>query len=220
MRITWLGLLFVSLLASGSALHAQIAVYSFESTAAPTSVASNLSGSVFSGNLGSPAIGSGIPVYSAGSGGGYFTASTWTGLAPGTNYFEFTLTPDSGHDFSLTAISFGYRATSTGPNAFAVRSSADSFGSTLASGTITNDSAWHSTGNLSITLSGLTTATTLRIYGSGASSNSGTLRVDDVALNGSVTAIPEASTYAAILGLLALTGVLLRRRKSRQPARI
>jgi len=215
MRTIRLGLLFLSLLASGGALTAQLVVYSFGSSAAPTAVASDLSASVFSGSLGAPATGSGSPVYAAGSGGGYFTASAWTGGAPGTNYFEFTLTPDFGYGLSLSSISFGYRATGTGPTAFAVRSSSDVFSSTLASGTITNDSAWHSTGPLSITLSSLTAATTLRVYASGASSSLGTLRVDDVTLSGSVTAIPESSTYAAIFGLLAFAGGLLHRRRMR-----
>jgi hypothetical protein len=215
MRTIRLGLLLLSLLASGGALTAQLVVYSFGSSAAPTSVASNLSASVFSGSLGAPATGSGNPTYSAGSGGGYFTATTWTGVSPGTNYFAFTLTPGSGYGLSLASLSFGYRASGTGPTAFAVRSSSDVFSSTLVSGTITNDSVWHSTGPLSITLSSVTAPTTLRIYASGTSNNLGTLRVDDVTLSGAVTAIPEASTYAAILGLLALSGVLLHRRRMR-----
>jgi hypothetical protein len=202
-------------------MHAQIVTYSFGSVASPTVaatiVAPNLSAGVFSGHTGSPATGSGNPVYATGSGGGYFTAAAWTGSAPGTNYFEFTLTPDAGYEFSLSAISFGYRATSTGPTAFAVSSNLDSFASALASGTIANDSLWHSTGTLSITLSSLTAPTTLRIYGSGASSGLGTLRVDDVTLHGAVTAVPEPSTYAVLLGLLALVGVMLRRRAP-QPA--
>jgi hypothetical protein len=219
MGFSRLALLIIALPAMGGALRAQIVTYAFGSAAAPTSaatfVAANLSASVFSGNLGSPATNSGTPVYSAGSGGGYFTASVWTGSAPGTNYFEFTLTPDSGYEFSLSSISFGYRATGTGPNAFAVRSSSDSFASALTSGVITSDSSWHSTGTLSITLSSLTAATTLRVYGFGASSGSGTLRVDDVTLNGTVTAIPEPSAYAALLGAVALAGAMLRRRRLR-----
>jgi len=210
------GLLIYAVLAFGTAAHSQLVVYSFGSTGAPTtsatSVSANLSASVFSGNLGSPATGGTTPLYTAGSGGSYFSATTWTGSAPGSNYFEFTLTPDSGYAFSATSVSFGYRATGTGPTAFAIRSSSDSYSSNLASGSITNDSLWYSSGALSITLSSVASATTLRIYGSGASAGGGTFRVDDVTIAGSVTAVPEPSTYAAILGVVALLGVMIRRR--------
>jgi hypothetical protein len=94
-----------------------------------------------------------------------------------------------------------------------VRSGADAFASTLAAGTITGDSAWHSSGSLSMTLSGLSAPITLRIYGSGASSSLGTLRIDDVTLSGSVTAVPEPATYASILGIAALVGAAIRRRR-------
>ena len=125
----------------------------------------------------------------------------------------FTLTPNSGYQLSITSITFGYRATSTGPIAYAVRSNADSYAANLASGAITNDAAWSSSGAQSITLSGLSTTTTLRIYGSGASAGGGTFRVDDVTIAGSVAAIPEPSTYALILGAVALAGVMFRRHR-------
>jgi hypothetical protein len=222
MRITRLGLLLVVISASGGALRAQIVTYAFGSVATPTTsattVAENLSAGAFAGNLGSPSTGSGNPVYTAGSGDGYFTASNWTGPAPGTNYFEFTLTPNSGYGLTVTSLSFGYRATATGPTAFVLRSSSDSFAANLAVGTITNDSSWRSSGPLSITLSGLTGATTLRLSGSGASSSLGTLRIDDVTLEGAVTAVPEPAAFAAIIGALTLAGVVFRRRKGRPAA--
>lgn len=206
-----------ALMLLGCAAQGQIAVYSFGTAGSPTagatSVASNLTASVFAGNLGAPAPGGTSPLYTAGSGGGYFAASSWTGAAPGSNYFEFTLTPDAGYTFSATYLSFGYRATSTGPTNFAVRSSTDAYASNLASGTITGDSTWRPSGTLTITLSGLNTATTFRIWGSGASSSLGTFRVDDVTVHGSVTAVPEPSTYAAILGALMLAGAVIRRQR-------
>ena len=217
MKMMRLGFLIWAVLAIGGAAHAQVVVFGFGSTGSPTtgatSVSSNITASVFSGSVGSPATGGSSPLYTAGSGGSYFSATSWTGAAPGTNYFEFTLTPNSGYQLSITSLTFGYRATSTGPTAFAVRSNSDSYAANLASGTITNDAAWYSSGALSITLSGLSTATTLRIYGSGASAGGGTFRVDDVTVAGSVTAIPEPSTSAAIIAVVALAGVMIRRHR-------
>ena len=211
------GLLSIAMLAMTCAVQAQIVIYSFGTSGSPTtnasSTASDVSASVFSGLNGTPATGSGSPVYSAGSGGSYFTATAWTGAAPGSNYFQFTITPDSGYSISTTTLTFGYRATPTGPTAYSIRSSADSYTANLASGSFTNDGNWSSVGSISITLSGLVSATTLRLYGSGASTAGGTLRVDDVGLSGSVTAIPESSTYAAILGTLTLLGVVIWRRR-------
>ncbi len=205
------------MLAMTCAVQAQIVIYSFGTSGSPTtnasSTASDVSASVFSGLNGTPATGSGSPVYSAGSGGSYFTATAWTGAAPGSNYFQFTITPDSGYSISTTTLTFGYRATPTGPTAYSIRSSADSYTANLASGSFTNDGNWSSVGSISITLSGLVSATTLRLYGSGASTAGGTLRVDDVGLSGTVTAIPESSTYAAILGTVTLLGVVIWRRR-------
>ena len=205
------------MLAMTCSVQAQIVIYSFGTSGSPTtnasSTASHVSASVFSGLNGGPATGSGSPVYAAGSGGSFFTATTWTGAAPGSNYFQFTITPDSGYSISATTLTFGYRATPTGPTAYAIRSSADSYTANLASGSFTNDGNWSSVGSISITLSGLVSATTLRLYGSGASAAGGTLRVDDVGLSGTVTAIPESSTYAAILGTLTLLGVVIWRRR-------
>ena len=205
------------MLAMTCSVQAQIVIYSFGTSGSPTtnasSTASDVSASVFSGLNGTPATGSGSPVYSAGSGGSYFTATAWTGAAPGSNYFQFTITPDSGYSISTTTLTFGYRATPTGPTAYSIRSSADSYTANLASGSFTNDGNWSSVGSISITLSGLVSATTLRLYGSGASTAGGTLRVDDVGLSGTVTAIPESSTYAAILGTVTLLGVVIWRRR-------
>jgi hypothetical protein len=211
-----------ALMILGCTAQGQIAVYSFGTAGSPTagvtSVASNLTASAFSGNLGTPGPGGTSPLYTAGSGGGYFAAASWTGAAPGSNYFEFTLTPNAGYAFTTTSMTFGYRATSTGPTNLAVRSSFDTYATNLASGTITGDSVWRSSGTLTITLSGMNTATTFRIFGSGASSGVGTFRVDDVTVNGSVTAIPEPSTYAVILGAMALTGAIIRRRRRTRTA--
>ncbi|MBI2514296.1 MAG: PEP-CTERM sorting domain-containing protein [Opitutae bacterium] len=217
-RILFLALALTSA-ATAPRAQAQLVTYTFGSSASPTtaanSVATNLGASAFSGSLGSPTTGSGTPVYSAGSGGSFFTASAWTGSAPGSNYFEFTLTPTNGYRFDVTSISFGYRATGTGPTAIAIRSTNDGYASNLASSTLTNDGTWHASGAISITLSALSSATTIRVYGSGASASGGTLRLDDVTLNGTVSAVPEPAAIAAFGGMAALLAVIVHRRRQR-----
>jgi hypothetical protein len=195
---------------------AQLVIFSFGSAGSPTNTATaldaDLTASVFSGNVGTPTTGSTSPLYSAGSGGAYFTANGWTGASPGTNYFSFTLQPSPGHEFSVTSLSFGYRTTSTGPTDFVVRSSADAYAANLIAGILVGDSTWHSTGTLAFTLPGLDEATTFRIMASGASSSLGTFRIDDVTLGGAVSAVPEPGTYALILGAAVLGVLVLRRR--------
>lgn len=221
-RPTLLVSLLTLLLALALPLPAQLVVYSFgpsgTPTTAATSVAGDLAASAFTGFAGGATTGAGAPLFSAGSGGSYFSASGWNGPAPGPNYLEFTLTPNSGFEFSVASLSFGYRATASGPTAFAVRSSADAFANNLANGTFLADSTWHGTGALALALAPLEAATTFRIYASGASSALGTLRVDDVALAGSVSAVPEPATWASLLGASALGFAVWRRKRTARPA--
>ena len=82
--------------------------------------------------------------YTAASGAYNAGAAARTGsLSTSTNaYFEFTVTPNSSYQFSLGAISFGSRQTSTGPKAYSLRSSADNYLSDLATGTLLANSTW------------------------------------------------------------------------------
>ena len=110
------------------------------------------------------------------------TGSLVTG-ASGSAYFQFMLTPSANVTFALTGISFGSRSTSTGPQAFSLRSSADSYASDIAAGTMSANSTWvlHSISGLAFSSE---TATTFRIYGySGAGSpaaGTANWRVDDL----------------------------------------
>lgn len=192
-----------------------LAVYTFGSsspTAGATTSAAGLDAGDFAGLTGAPGLGTGSPLFTAGSGGAFFTASGWRSGTPGVNWFEFTLTPQSGYQFTTSELSFGYRATSSGPTAFAVRSSLDGFVQNLAAGGFAADSLWHSSGLLPVTLALPAAATTFRLYGWGASSTAGTLRVDDVAVFGSTAAnVPDSLAGPELLAVLAAL-VLARRR--------
>jgi hypothetical protein len=219
------GALFCAGLSAGTT-GAQIVAYGFSaSSAGPTSSDANVVGGPVANGGGVMTTSNSSPVssgYSGASGGYFIFDNGWTGAAPGTNYFQFTVTPSSA-SVAVTSISFGYResGTNTGPTSFFVRSSADGYGADLASGSLTNsDNNWHSTGATSVTLT-FTSTTTLRIYANGASNNTPTLRIDDISLNGTVTAIPEPESVAAWLGAFALGAAVIgrSRRKRCQSAR-
>ena len=211
MKVRWSILVTLAIVSTGA--NAQLLVYDFTSeSVAPTENATNVSGGDFS-SLGGGTTSSGSPVAPVGTSRSfYFYDSGWTS----ENYFQFTISAASGYEISLSGINFYYRSTSTGPVTFDIRSSSDSYASSLANGSLNNDSDWYSATN-SVTLSGISN-TTVRIYasttGNSSATGGGTLRIDDVDVLGSVnlSAVPEPSTYAALAGLTILGFAAYRRR--------
>lgn len=216
------------LLASSLSAQTTLLQYSFTSQSlSPTSSPiTNITGGDFSSNdVGSTS--NGTPVsqgYTGASGSYYFSDNNWTGTSPGTNYFTFTVTPESGYSVSISSISFGYKQSSTsGATSFSIYSSKDSYSTSLASGTL--DTAYATTGGTqgnswglassSVTLT-FTSATTIRIYANGASTGTATLRGDDFTISGSVSPVPEPSTAAILAGAAVLGFVATRHR--RRPA--
>ena len=107
--------------------------------------------------------------------------------ASGSAYFELTMTPNAGHQLTLTGISFGTRSTSTGPQAYALRSSLDGYTSDLATGTISNTSVWALKSNSGLFIAGgYGTAVTFRVYGysgtGSAAANTANWRIDDLTI--------------------------------------
>jgi hypothetical protein len=117
--------------------------------------------------------------------------------ANGSAYFELTLTPASGYTVQVNNLSFGRRATSTGPQRYVVKSNADNYVDSLAADTIANNSGWalESPTVKSVT-SAAGTALTLRFYfynGVGSSSaNTANFRIDDVTLTVNVASAEVA----------------------------
>jgi hypothetical protein len=118
----------------------------------------------------------------------------------GNDYIQFIVTPNGGFSFTPTSFVFSWDHSASGPGNLALRSSVDGFVANL--GTVTGLAASITTGN-TITISGLsniTTATTFRIYGYGATATGGTGGFDigsnivNVILNGTTAAtgaVPE-----------------------------
>jgi len=106
------------------------------------------------------------------SGSDSMNASGWTTAshADSSKYYTLSLTPPSGCTLDITSISVDTSASNSGPSNGAVATSADSF----AAQTNFITGAAHS---VAVSVSGATGATELRVYGYGASSTGGTMRL-------------------------------------------
>jgi hypothetical protein len=117
----------------------------------------------------------------------------------GSAYFQFTITPNIGNAISVTGLNFGSRSTSTGPKAFAIRSSVDNYTTNIATGTLTNTSAWALKLNSVNISTAIGTAVTFRIYGyNGTGSNianTANWRIDDISVLGSSNGFNATSCY-------------------------
>ena len=210
---------FIFLLSSIS--HSQIITYTFDGDVA--SAATTTTGVVAS------AVTSNDSTFSfpAGSSGDAISENGWEGSL-GDQFFNFSFTVSSGYTLSLTSFDFNHRRGGTGPpTTFEVRSSTVRFAGGWATGTIQSidnaavktTSSFSGVGERSVTLTGLTnvaagTTVSIRIGTSGATGSSATLLLDDVEVFGSVSAVPEPSSFATLAGL-AMLGFAASRRRSR-----
>jgi hypothetical protein len=114
-------------------------------------------------------------------------------------YFEFTLTPGTDYSAQLTSITFASRSTSTGPQAYAVRSSADGYAANIGSGTISNNATWaFTTAAIDPLNTGLGEEVTFRIYGFNGTGSPGAnntnWRIDDLSLAIELSLVPEITS--------------------------
>ncbi|MES2411846.1 MAG: YDG domain-containing protein, partial [Bacteroidota bacterium] len=130
-------------------------------------------------------------------------------------YFAFTVTPVTGYNFTLNGISFGSRSTSTGPQAYSLRSSLDNYATDIATGTMLANSTYALKSNTGLTVTGNGNANpvTFRLYGhSGAgnpSSGSVNWRIDDLTLSLSTSNTPSVATVGANQSVCGLTSTAL-----------
>jgi hypothetical protein len=194
-------------------VHGQIVTFDFSSSLNATTVDADLSSSALGSGLGSPAVSSGRAQIN--SSGWATTADLNTALA-GSSYFEFTVTPDLGFQFTPTGFSFDIGNPTIGGISSAALFAVAVNGS--ATGVSISNSGDIFEGNpaaRSATFTGiqnLTSATTFRIYIYDASADaSGTIRLDNLSLTGTVSAVPEPA-HVAMASALGLVGFGLYRR--------
>jgi len=108
------------------------------------------------------------------SGAGSINSYNWatTTTIDTTRYYTLTLTPPAGCALGLTSMSVDNKASGSGPLDGAAATSADGFTSTTTFATT-------SVANVSLSVSGATSAVEIRIYGYDASLSAGTWRIQN-----------------------------------------
>lgn len=199
--------------------------YQFTGTTAarlsPTSVLPGITASDFSS-----------PVFSFATGNNDLRTSELLGLADGaesvsdnmTNavnanqYVAFTVTANAGSALNLDALTFDIGRGLRGTQDYAVRSSADTFATHIVF--VNNVVSDTSIKPQNIDLTGAAfqglASIEFRIYFDDRINNSSSASdvfIDNVVLSGSVSSVPEPSTYGLALGVLALGIAAARRRR-------
>jgi hypothetical protein len=132
-----------------------------------------------------------------------FSSRAWSLNGLDVNdYYTFSITPQTGFQTTLTGLSLDEGRSGTGPTNWAVYSSLDNFNAALSSFNIApSDTSMRL--NQTILLNGsfenLDSSVEFRFYAWDATSGSGTWRIDNVKLFGSidpVTSVPEPSALA------------------------
>lgn len=153
-------------------------------------------------------------------------SATWTS----GGYVEFGFTVDQGYHANLGSLYFGSKVSATGPTNLVVRTSADGFASAFQTIAMNNGVTGTPYINNAVNLSSLAAIASegqffIRLYGTGASSAAGTLRVGDYLSGGTYyfdtitgtvaadapTPIPAAAWLLGS-GLLGLVGVRRRQK--------
>lgn len=209
-----------------SSLTAQLAVWDVAGTNAETTnplSASSLGTNVASASL---TLGGGVSASGAAGtfGGSNFDTTSLTAAITSGDYLSFTITPTSGYALSISSITLN-SGVSTEVTNFNVSLLSSATGWTAAQSL--HDYSFASTGapaqSITLTsspaLQNVSGSLEFRLYGWRDPNGTSTFRIrnlagSDLVINGTVSAIPEPSAYAAAAGLFIL-GCALWRRRSR-----
>ena len=103
-------------------------------------------------------------------------------------YLSFSVTPNANYAIVLNNISFYDQKSGTGPTTWVLRSSLDGYAANLNTPTTTNTpfADVPNVVELGLDFQNIATAVTFRLYAYGASGSTGTWRVDDLTIEGSL----------------------------------
>ncbi len=128
-----------------------------------------------------------------------YNSQGWNSFALDINdYFEFSLTPNSGRSINFISFVFTLQSSGTGPQSpnIVLRSSVDGFTANIASLTTALGPGSLNTIDLSpAAYQNITTAITFRIYGWAASAAGGTFSINDFTFNGVTSVLPINFNY-------------------------
>lgn len=128
-----------------------------------------------------------IAGYPAGMTGDAVSVRLWpTAGWDGSKYIEVSLTPQN-YRMSITSISFDCNRSAQGPTQISVRSNQDGFGSDIGSASVETN---FGNQNYTVSFSDLENTVSFRIYAYAAMDNLGTLRLDNLRVNGTVMVVP------------------------------
>lgn len=170
----------------------QILTFEFSALAGDETTASSNSNDA---NLGSSTISRGAGL-TASVNGGRFNSTDWALISianavTGNDYVEFTITPNSGYQFSVTSIVVKWQRSGTGNTQIALRSSIDGYASNLDAVKNVTDNTLTQTFTFTFTQSNSTSAVTYRLYSyaeaTGGTGGPGDGSGNDIVVNGSVS---------------------------------
>ncbi len=136
------------------------------------------------------------PGLTASNNGGRFNAKSWaTGnianAISGNDYMEFSITPGSGCNFSISSIFIQLERSATGPREITLRSSADGYSTNLDGPFLISDNTNLQSFTFTFAQNNITLATTYRIYmwaeSTGGSGGPGDGAGNDIIVNGSTS---------------------------------
>ncbi|WP_442484968.1 hypothetical protein [Aeoliella sp. SH292] len=151
-------------------------------------------------NVTSTGIGRGAGI-NANAGGDRYNATAWNLAAfDASDYFTFSITPNSGFEIDFTNFVYVGQRSSTGPSSFSFRSSVDGFASSIGSATATGTTI----SLAAAAYQNISSPIEFRFYGWGGTSASGTFSINDFTFNGEVNSLasPDIDTAQPTVSFL------------------